>query len=297
MKLTPEQTQGVLELSPTDQMLQQLIAMAEKGEFDNDQIRDLGYQLTSARKRYFTAQRSPESYKAAAEKAKQTKAKNDADSEIFLAKSRERDIQTASVMKARRDGGMLPYNLDDYSKKPNPKYYTFIMNDPGSGVGLYKLRDKYKNTVIGTENPDGTINPVTDADMYAAPGVKPSMKAYMEETKNNIMKDINLNRWAKLAGINENDNNASLKEGNEEWEGSINGLGKEDDPQGFAEMRDIILSKYPNEGGSTYRMSVNYDENGIVKYAKGGFMDEDGQVDFKFQFEDGNVVDYSFENK
>ena len=111
------------------------------------------------------------------------------------------------------------------------------------------------------------------------------------------MKDINLNRWAKLAGINENDDNTSLKEGNEEWEGSINGLGKDDHPKEFAKIRSIILSDYPNEGGSTYRMSVNYDENGIVKYAKGGFMDEDGQVDFKFQFEDGNVVDYSFENK
>lgn len=35
---------------------------------------------------------------------------------------------------------------------------------------------------------------------------------YENETKNNKMKDINLNRWAKLAGINENDNNALLKE-------------------------------------------------------------------------------------
>jgi hypothetical protein len=197
------EVEGEEELSPAEQMIQKLIDMASKGEFDNDQIRNLGQQLTSARKRYFTAQRSPESYKSAAEKAKQTKAKNDADSEIFLAKSRERDIQTASVMKARHDGGMLPYRLDDYSKKPNPKYYTFIMNDPGSGVGLYKLRDEYKNTVIGTKNPDGTVNPVIDADIYASPGVKPSMKAYMEETKNNKMKDINLNRWAKLAGINE----------------------------------------------------------------------------------------------
>ncbi len=35
---------------------------------------------------------------------------------------------------------------------------------------------------------------------------------YENETKNNKMKNIDLNRWAKLAGINENNNNALLKE-------------------------------------------------------------------------------------
>jgi hypothetical protein len=44
------------------------------------------------------------------------------------------------------------------------------------------------------------------------------------------MNEINKNRWAKLAGINED------YKGNEEWEGSINGLGKDDNPEGFAEM-------------------------------------------------------------
>jgi hypothetical protein len=205
-------------------------------------------------------------------------------------------------MKARRDGGMLPYNLDDYSKKPNPKYYTFIMNDPGSGVGLYKLRDKYKNTVIGTKNPDGTVNPVTDADMYAAPGVKPSMKAYMEETKNNIMKDINLNRWAKLAGINENDNSTPLNErGTEDWEGSINQLGGGEEPQGFAKMRDIILSKYPGEGGSTCRMEVYYNDNNEPTDVNGGFIAGEGEgaklVNFKFQFVNGEIADYSFDEQ
>lgn len=183
------------DISVTDQMIQQLISMAEKGEFDNDQIRNLGQQLTSARKRYFTAQRSPESYKAAAEKAKQTKIQQKIDGEAESERSRKMANQQDAIIKARRDGGMLPYSLDDYNRKPNPKYYTFIMNDPGSGVGLYKLRDKYKNTVIGTKNEDGTVNPVTDTDIYAPQGVRPSMKSYMEE--------VDTNRWAKLAGINE----------------------------------------------------------------------------------------------
>lgn len=290
------EAEGEEELSPAEQMIQKLIAMAEKGEFDNDQIRSLGQQLTSARKRYFTAQRSPESYKAAAEKAKATKAQSRIDAEKDLAKSKEISIAQNAVLKARHDGGMLPYRLDDYSKKPNPKYYTFIMNDPGSGVGLYKLRDKYKNTVIGTENPDGTVNPVTDADIYAAPGVKPSMKAYMEETKNNKMENINLNRWAKLAGINENEEIRQYQ-GSEEWEGSISGLGKEEHPQGFAEMRDIILSKYPEEGGSTYQMDVYYNNDRVATGVSGGFAIEKGNVYFDFKFQDGKVVDYSFDEQ
>jgi hypothetical protein len=117
---------------------------------------------------------------------------------------------------------------------------------------------------------------------------------YENKTKNNKMENINLNRWAKLAGINENDDNASLKEGTQEWEGSINSLGKDDNPEGFAEMRDIILSKYPNEGGSTYRMEVYYNNDNVATGTSGGFAIEKGNVYFDFKFQDGKVVDYSF---
>ncbi len=119
---------------------------------------------------------------------------------------------------------------------------------------------------------------------------------YENETKNNKMENINLNRWAKLAGINENEEIRQYQ-GSEEWEGSISGLGKEEHPQGFAEMRDIILSKYPEEGGSTYQMDVYYNNDRVATGASGGFAIEKGNVYFDFKFQDGKVVDYSFDEQ
>ena len=102
---------------------------------------------------------------------------------------------------------------------------------------------------------------------------------------------VDLNRWAKLAGINEDVEDTN-------WEGYIDSLIKDDKPKGFAEMHKIILAKYPNVGRNDYGMFVDYDENGSVKYADGNFADDgSGSIDFKFQFEDGKIVDYSFENK
>lgn len=119
---------------------------------------------------------------------------------------------------------------------------------------------------------------------------------YENETKNNKMENINLNRWAKLAGINENEEIRQYQ-GSEEWEGSISGLGKEEHPQGFAEMRDIILSKYPEEGGSTYQMDVYYNNDRVATGVSGGFAIEKGNVYFDFKFKDGKVVDYKFDEQ
>ena len=107
----------------------------------------------------------------------------------------------------------------------------------------------------------------------------------------NKMNEINKQRWAKIAGINED------YKGNEEWEGSINGLKKDDNPAGFAEMADIILSKYPNEGGSTYRMEVYHNNDGVATGTSGGFAIEMGNVYFDFKFKDGKVIDYSFDEQ
>jgi len=102
---------------------------------------------------------------------------------------------------------------------------------------------------------------------------------------------IDLERWAKLAGINENEENTN-------WEGYIDSLIKDDKPKGFAEIHKIILAKYPNVGRNDYGMFVDYNENGSVKYAEGNFANDGAEsIDFKFQFEDGKIVDYSFENK
>jgi hypothetical protein len=120
---------------------------------------------------------------------------------------------------------------------------------------------------------------------------------YRESKNNNEMNEVNLDRWAKIAGINENDNNAPVIKGNEDWEGHVAGLGEEGDPQVFAEMRDIILAKYPEEGSSTYRMEVYYNNNNEPTGANGGFAIDKGSVYFAFKFKDGKVVDYSFDEQ
>lgn len=123
---------------------------------------------------------------------------------------------------------------------------------------------------------------------------------YENVTKNNKMKNIDLNRWAKLAGINENDNNVPLNERRiEEFEGHINGLGAlEGEPKVFDRVGDIILARYPEEGNSTYRMDVYYNDNNEPTSAKIGFIAGEGEgaktVNFTFWFKNGEVEDYSF---
>jgi hypothetical protein len=118
---------------------------------------------------------------------------------------------------------------------------------------------------------------------------------YENKTNNNKMENINLNRWAKLAGINENEKIYRRDpRGNEEWEGSINGLGKEGHPRVFDRMGDIILANYPEEGNSTYRMEVYYNDNNEPTGASGGFAIEKGNVYFDFKFKGDQVVDFDF---
>ena len=185
-------------MSATDQMLQQLIAMAEKGEFDNDQIRDLGQQLTSARKRYFTAQRSPESYKAAAEKAKATKAQQKID---YDASEKEREKEFNSPLdipidpsnrdkfkdeaeRIRRVRGQLPWNVSSSDRTPNPKYYDLVGTDDETGVKQYKLKGEWKGKVVTDYN---DLNPNTGEYQPLS-------------TKDDDI-FINEARWAKLSGL------------------------------------------------------------------------------------------------
>jgi hypothetical protein len=157
------------------------------------------------------------------------------------------------------------------------EYYERAMNQMDTDAAETERNDQM---VADYEEDDANreMNKM-DADMYR------------ESKNNNKMNEVELNRWAKLAGINED------YKGNEEWEGSINALKKDDNPAGFAEMADIILSKYPNEGGSTYRMEVYHNNDGVATGTSGGFAIENGNVYFDFKFKDGKVIDYSFDEQ
>jgi len=59
-----------------DQLVKQLVDIAATGELGPDVIADIDRQLTSARKKFFTSKRTPDSYKSAVEKSKLTRTMN-----------------------------------------------------------------------------------------------------------------------------------------------------------------------------------------------------------------------------
>jgi len=134
----------------TQELIQQLTDKARKGDLNIDQINDLAYTLRSVLISP-RVNRSPESYAAAAEKGKATRAQNAADMDAMMVRSRDMDTQDRMNKQDRIDKGLLPLTADDYSGKPDPKYYEFTGNDQRSGIGYYKLKDEYKDTVVGMD--------------------------------------------------------------------------------------------------------------------------------------------------
>lgn len=156
----------------TQELIQQLTSNAREGDLNIDQINDLTYALRQALRQSQRANRSPESYAAAAEKGKATRAQNAANMDATMARSRDMDAQDKMAKQDRIDKGLLPLTADDYSSKPDPEYYEYVGDDQRSGVGMYKLKDEYIDTIMETED---------------------------------RMNEIDTNRWEKLAGITENE--------------------------------------------------------------------------------------------
>ena len=105
----------------TQELIQQLTDNTRKGDLNIDQINDLTYALRQALRQSQRANRSPESYAAAAEKGKATRAQNDMDRAMAVNMAKERQKKDDAAVQARKDSGLLPLRVDDYSGKPNPK--------------------------------------------------------------------------------------------------------------------------------------------------------------------------------
>lgn len=109
--------------------------------------------LNKARRQYFASQRSPESKKAAAEKAKATIAKDKASAEKWSA-IRKKEVEE---YEQRLDSGYLPPQLYDSKGTPNPKYYELdtIEDD---GYSSYTLRDEYVDVKVSDKRvPDDVL--------------------------------------------------------------------------------------------------------------------------------------------
>ena len=123
--------------------------LASTGKMDNDAIRDLSQRLISARRKMFAAKRSPDSYKAAADKAKATRAQGIKDREAFLKKADRMDATQQRSDNKRRSKNLLPLTTDDYSGSVSSRFYDVInrRKDPG-GFFRYDLKPEYKNTPV-----------------------------------------------------------------------------------------------------------------------------------------------------
>jgi hypothetical protein len=129
--------------NPYEKAISYLEDISKKGELTPDQIKDIVGRLTSARKQFFTSQRTPDSYKSAAEKAKATRAKIKADMET----EREK-------VKARENAGLLPPEISIYPSygfkldSKFLKYYDLSTVNTGfyGDIITYTLKDEFINT-------------------------------------------------------------------------------------------------------------------------------------------------------
>jgi hypothetical protein len=149
--------------NPYEDAISYLEDISRKGELDPDQIKNIIGRLTSARKQFFTSQRTPDSYKSAAEKSKSTRAQTKADMDRISANiEAERE-----KVKARENAGLLPLKISvypSYGFKLNSKflkYYNSSTVNTGFDGDLitYTLKDEFFDVkpLGGTPIPNDSI--------------------------------------------------------------------------------------------------------------------------------------------
>lgn len=134
----------------TKKTIEHLMKLASTGKLDNQAIDDIAAQLKSARRKMFTSKITPDQRKAAAAKAKATREKSKADMEKFMKKVATSDANRKAAEKRRKDNNLLPLSVDDYSMRPDKKYYDYDYQDRG-GLNVYKLKDRYRTTPVSPE--------------------------------------------------------------------------------------------------------------------------------------------------
>jgi hypothetical protein len=134
-------------------LLNQLYQMAEMGEIGLEDIKNVGYELTQARRRGQQNQRksSPDyvdKQQAALQKSKDTKSQNKAYIDLSMQKSKEQADKSREEREYRKKNNLLPLTADNYAGNPDRTYYTYDYTDPKNGIRYFKLKNKYINTPI-----------------------------------------------------------------------------------------------------------------------------------------------------
>jgi hypothetical protein len=131
-------------------LVDQLKAMLLSGAIDKEGLDNITHELHSARNKYKASKRSPESYKAAAEKGKATRAQSAIDVAAFMKKSATTDANTTAANKRRKNNNLLPLTTNDYGRKPDTKYYEYDYKENG-GFSVYKLKDEWIRKPVAPE--------------------------------------------------------------------------------------------------------------------------------------------------
>tara|TARA_R110000868_G_scaffold341057_1_gene601906 strand:+ start:363 stop:830 length:468 start_codon:yes stop_codon:yes gene_type:complete len=131
----------------SEEAIEYLKNLASTGELDKAAIDILNIELMTARRKMIAAKVSPEKRAAAAAKAKATRAQNALDMSAYMKKSDVRDSNLKAADQRRKDNNLLPLSTDDYSQKPDPKYYEYDYQDRG-GFNVYKLKDQWRKTPV-----------------------------------------------------------------------------------------------------------------------------------------------------
>jgi len=168
-----------------EDLMKKLEAMAANGELTTDEINTLTFNLKKALRTHQVSKRTPDSYKAAAEKAKSTRIQNVKDTEASVKSLNNRIAAGSAAEKARQSQGLLPtrLNLDSDIEDTVPnirKYYDQKPSSDGFSI-QYILRSKYRDTPVGD---------VEQFWSYTKPNMN-EMKTQLNEVR----------RMQKLAGI------------------------------------------------------------------------------------------------
>ena len=128
-----------------------LVQLAEAGKLELDDIKEIKGELDSARRRYFTNKRSPESYRKAAEKAKATRERSELDRSDWIKKAEENSNSQERERLARREKGYLPQTISGYALRSGENISRELYKESPydhSGYGYYHLYPEYSDLVV-----------------------------------------------------------------------------------------------------------------------------------------------------
>lgn len=154
-------------------LLNQLRDLASSGEIDNNDISNINRELLSARRKMFVSKRNPDSYKAAAEKAKSTKQGADTLKKIKQKAEKEAIKVLPGTEDEKEDIMILFHNKsNDASPKQQAilkkyvKTYNEIFKKLAVKAGLYKSEKDIPKSDLEHYSEPGHEEPYTTQDSY-----------------------------------------------------------------------------------------------------------------------------------